>query len=310
MPPSSRAPRQQLLSHRLSGDYSFATFANQTSRQARQSDKETPARECRNDCVLHSHLGRLRNSNSLSSTSIPLPVKTWPSRSHFLAGMRYFNLLHNHPCTCTLHHLQASSLPVTISFSFLHGSWCMALYTYRTLQLHCSLERKNPGSSRNSPPRTCLSPAAPDPSRPLVRLGTAFYFATANCSHGFQACKQYNTVDMIIIASSLFRRKTPRVPGRIPKVSRRSSQANGGWMLLLQGPACPAELPRSVADGRICLPESTIWPGLGRLRPACSESGSQSSRVIPHRNTKQLHRCCGQCTMACGPTAGKPALVP
>lgn len=114
----------------------------------------------------------------------------------------------------------------------------------------------------------------------------------------------------MIIASSRFRRKTPRVPGRIPNVSRRSSQSSGGWMLLLRGPACHAELPRSVAEGRICLPESTIWPGLGRLRPACSESGTQSSRVIPHRNTKQLHRCCSQRSMACGPTAGRPALVP
>lgn len=30
---------------------------------------------------------------------------------------------------------------------------------------------------------------------------------------------------MIIASSSLFRRKTPRVPGSIPKVSRRSSQS-------------------------------------------------------------------------------------
>lgn len=117
------------------------------------------------------------------------------------------------------------------------------------------------------------------------------------------------TVTMII-ASSRFRRKTPRVPGRIPNVSRRSSQSSGGWMLLLRGPACHAELPRSVAEGRICLPESTIWPGLGRLGPACSESGTQSSRVIQHRNTKQLHRCCSQRSMACGPTAWRPALVP
>lgn len=218
----------------------------------------------------------------------PAEVTSWPAQG----TSSTFNLLHNHPCTCTLHHLQASSLSITPS-SFLHGSWSVALYTHRTLQLHCSLERKKTESSRNSPPRTCLSPAAPDPSRPLVRLGTAFYFATVDCSHGFGG--------LSVIHSHYDYRQQPFSAGKplgflavFRNVSRRSSQSNGGWMLLLQGPACPAELPCSVAESRICLPESTIWPGLGRLRPACSESGSQSSRVIPHGNTKQLHRCCGQ----------------
>lgn len=66
------------------GDYSSPR--SRIKQAGRQSDKETPARECRNDCVLRGHLGLLRNSPRL-----PVSVKTWPSKSHFLAGTRYFN---------------------------------------------------------------------------------------------------------------------------------------------------------------------------------------------------------------------------
>lgn len=158
----------------------------QAGQAVRQSDKETPARECSNDCVLHSNLGRLRKSLfvSLSACQNVAQPKSLLGRHEVLQPSAQPPLhLHSAP-TCK------PRLCLSLSLSlFLHGSWSMAVYTYRTLQLHCSLERKNPGSSRNSPPRTCLSLAAPDPSRPLVRLGTAFYSATVDCSHGFEACK-------------------------------------------------------------------------------------------------------------------------
>lgn len=122
---------------------------------------------------------RLQVSLCLSKRG-PAEVTSWPAR-----GTSTFCTTTPALALCTT---CKPRLCLSLSFSSLHGSWSMALYTYRALQLHCSLERKNPGSSRNSPPRTCLSPAAPDPSRPLVRLGTAFYFATADSSHGFEAC--------------------------------------------------------------------------------------------------------------------------
>lgn len=185
-----------------------------------------------------------------------------------------------------------------------HGS-LHSQYTTASLQLGKGKPRVESQFPTDNMPVTCSS-------RPISTVGTS--------GDGILFCfgRLLSRIrGLSVIQSRYDYRQQQPFPPENPSGSWQHSESlqtelavNGGWMLLLQGPACPAELPCSVAESRICLPESTIWPGLGLLRPACSESGSQSSRVIQHRNTKQLHRCCGQWSMACGPTAGKAALVP
>lgn len=139
----------------------------------RQSVQGVPARECRNDCVLCGHPVILGSSaNALASLCLS---KRGPGQVNFLAGTRSLNLLHNHPSL--------------VNHSLFFPARIMVHGFIHSIRLHCSLERKETKSSRNAPPKTCLSSAVADPSRPSVRLGTAFYSATVDCSHEFRACQ-------------------------------------------------------------------------------------------------------------------------
>lgn len=63
-------------------------------------------------------------------------------------------------------------------------------------------------------------------SRPISTVGT-LRTAPLECLCGLEACTNHQQPFLPLTG------KTPRVPGRIRIVSRRSSLSNGGWMLLL-----------------------------------------------------------------------------
>lgn len=164
------------------GDYSSLKFTNQTGRQAvSQAVRRTRDSFPRGNAAMTASCTVISGSFAQSASSCqkcgPAKVTSWAAQGHF------------HSATTPALQLCTTCKPrrcLSLTLSFLHGSWSMAQYMVQT---HCSLERAKTESSRNSPPTPCLSPAAPDPSRPLVRLGTAFYSATVDCSHAFKACK-------------------------------------------------------------------------------------------------------------------------
>lgn len=101
----------------------------QAGQAVRQSDSQTKKLP-RGNAAMTASCTVISGASARAFSSRSLPVKTWPSRSHFLAGTRYFNLLHNHPCTCTLH--QPASLVSVCHYLFLfscmdHGPWLSTL---------------------------------------------------------------------------------------------------------------------------------------------------------------------------------------
>lgn len=143
---------------------------NQTGTQMRsQTVRETPARECTNDCVLRRHLGLLRNSLRPSACeNVAQPkVTSRPAQG---------NMYYCSTTSCTITPALALcttckprlclSLPLS---SLLHGSWSAPCYTQHataSLQLGQEKSRVESQFPTENMPVACSS-------RPISTVGTS-----------------------------------------------------------------------------------------------------------------------------------------
>lgn len=156
------APRQGLSHRHLAITLRHVHESNRQS--VTQSDKETPARECKNDCVLRGHLGLLRNSSRL-----PLPVKTWSQPKSLLGRHEVLQPSAYRPLH--LHFAPPASL-VSVCHSLLFSAWIMvhgslhSQYTTASLQLGKGKPRVESQFPTDNMPVTCSS-------RPISTVGTS-----------------------------------------------------------------------------------------------------------------------------------------